>query len=242
MKPKRTLVVRTIIDMVVTIDVDTPHNYAPVCASMQQAKRMNFIKNIEFSDAVADHTLRKNTHGERWGLCYGEDRYWKTEISQSSWSREEEIHYYEEPPKIKSIKQNSSLYLMNKATISDFLKVKGIGQKVAQQLVEQRDELDGWRNLSEICVHGLSDAKLERIREYFVDAYFWDSHDEDDNQDLLHNRAMALLREAKSEDLEQIKGIGKTTIQKLLPHRNLLSSGLSWEKSQRIFTHLLEQI
>ena len=241
MKPKRTLVVRTIIDMVVTIDVDTPHNFAPVCASLEQAKRMNFIKNIEFSDAVADHTLRKNTHGERWGLCYGEDRYWKTEISRA-WGRDDEIHYYEEPPKIKSIKQNPSLYLMNKATISDFLKVKGIGQKVAQQLVEHRDELDGWRDLSEIRVHGLSDVKLERIREYFEDASFWDSHDRDDNVELLHNRAMALLIGAKKEELEQIKGIGKTTLQKLLPHRNLLSSGLSWEKSQRIFTHFLEQI
>lgn len=55
---------------------------------------------------------------------------------------------------------------INKATAQDFEALPGIGAKMAEQIIETKERLGGFKNIDDIKkVKGLGEKKFERIRE-----------------------------------------------------------------------------
>ncbi|MDO5582265.1 MAG: helix-hairpin-helix domain-containing protein [Planctomycetia bacterium] len=58
---------------------------------------------------------------------------------------------------------------LNKATWSEITLLPGIGEKLAEKIVEERNRLGGFASPEELTnVHGIGKKKLEKIRPFIV--------------------------------------------------------------------------
>jgi competence protein ComEA len=60
---------------------------------------------------------------------------------------------------------------LNKAGLSDFVKLPGIGEKTAHNIIEYRNSVKKFQSLNELLnVKGIGNSKLEKIKKYiFID-------------------------------------------------------------------------
>lgn len=57
---------------------------------------------------------------------------------------------------------------INKATKWDFMKVYGIGEAIAEQIIEYREEIGGFKGIEDLLgADGIGDKRLSKIREIF---------------------------------------------------------------------------
>ena len=69
-------------------------------------------------------------------------------------------------PKAKIVLAKKSVNL-NTATVSDFMKLPGIGKKTAEAIIKYRKQIDKFERLTQILnVKGIASAKFEKIKEY----------------------------------------------------------------------------
>ena len=58
---------------------------------------------------------------------------------------------------------------LNKATIEDLVKIKGIGQVYAERIVEYREKNGPYKNIEDLlAIKGIGEKKLESIRELLI--------------------------------------------------------------------------
>lgn len=67
-------------------------------------------------------------------------------------------------------KEITSFHLdLNQATWSEFTLLPGIGEKLAERIVEERSRLGGFANPDELTkIHGIGEKKLEKIRPFII--------------------------------------------------------------------------
>lgn len=57
---------------------------------------------------------------------------------------------------------------INKATKRDFMKVYGIGESIAEKIIEYREELGGFRGIEDLLgAEGIGEKRLDKLREIF---------------------------------------------------------------------------
>ena len=57
---------------------------------------------------------------------------------------------------------------INKATKWDFMKVFGIGESIAEQIIEYREEIGGFKGIEDLLgADGIGEKRLDKLREIF---------------------------------------------------------------------------
>ena len=57
---------------------------------------------------------------------------------------------------------------INKATKEDFMKVYGIGESIAEKIIEYREEIGGFRGIEDLLgAEGIGEKRLDKLREIF---------------------------------------------------------------------------
>jgi competence protein ComEA len=67
---------------------------------------------------------------------------------------------------------NDSIYIfpmdINIAKIEHFISIDGIGEKTAQQIIEYRDKIGGYKSMEQLLeVNGIGEKTLEKLKQYF---------------------------------------------------------------------------
>ena len=62
--------------------------------------------------------------------------------------------------------QSPTVVNVNKATVEELIKVRGIGPVIAKRIIEHRDKNGMFKSIDDLTqVHGLSGNKLQRIKD-----------------------------------------------------------------------------
>jgi len=108
---------------------------------------------------------------------------------------------------------------INKATPSDLIKVKGIGQKTAEKIIEYRDANGPIERLGQIQeIKGIGKATLQRVVCYFY-------AEKEGNlpceiATIRHGTGLVNLNTANAKELQTLPGIGKKRAETIVEDRN----------------------
>lgn len=69
---------------------------------------------------------------------------------------------------VNYLNQDISKLNLNKANKEMLIGIKGIGEKLAQRIIEYRNKYDDFKSIEELRnIKGISNSKYEAIKEYF---------------------------------------------------------------------------
>ena len=116
---------------------------------------------------------------------------------------------------------NYSLIDINRASLSELQKIKGVGPSLAQRIVDYRNSHGSFTKPEDLLkVKGIGSATLEKIRPQITINNARVNNQYVQNNNHTNNSSKIDINNASLNELQKINGIGPTLAQRIIDYRN----------------------
>ena len=114
---------------------------------------------------------------------------------------------------------------INRADLQELQRINGVGPAIAQRIIDYRNQHGAFSRVEDLInVRGIGSARLEQIRSQVTvsggSSYYTSPNTTHANTNTPASSGLIDINRANLQELQRIKGIGKTTAQRIIDYRN----------------------